>query len=102
MTLAEFAKLRASEDLKTDIVELWVDDQFNPWRDNQVMYPETRRVRPHDFRVFVGLSVFVHTTKYTAQVVEIFEGLKKFSNYILVAVADFGDDLGFEFRKENA
>lgn len=102
MTLAEFAALRAADCLETDVAELWIDDEFSPWRDNQVTYPETRRVRPHDFRVFVGLSVFVHTAKYTNQVVEIFDGLKKYADYVLVAVVDFGEDLGFEFRKAQA
>ena len=100
MNLDQFAKARVSGQIDTDIVELWIDDEFTPWRKNQVTYPQNKAVRPHDFRPLAGMSVFMHTERYTDQIAIAFETLKKVSPFVMCVVTEFGDDLGFEYRKE--
>lgn len=99
MTVDKFMKLRLSGKLKTDIVELWVDSAFKTWRPNQVVIQDGKRLTELESMAFAGLSVFLHAEKYTDSVVANFERLKKHALYILVAIADFGDDLGFDWRK---
>lgn len=100
MNLKEFRSFRSGYDLETDIFELWVLEGFETWRYNQVLISPSVRLTESDSMAFVGLSVFVHTDKYTEALAHNFELLKKVANYILVAITDFGDDLGFEWRKE--
>lgn len=99
MTVDQFTSLRLSGGLHTDAVELWLDSAFNPWRVNQVVIPEGKRLTERESMAFAGLSVFLHADKYTDTVVANFEKLKKHAAYVMVAIADFGEDLGFDWRK---
>ena len=99
MTVDQFTNLRLSGGLETSAVELWVDSAFNPWRVNQVVISEVKRLTERESMAFAGLSVFLHAEKYTDVVIANFERLKKHAAYVLVAISDFGDDLGFDWRK---
>ena len=99
MNPKEFLSFRSDYDLETDILEIWALEGFETWRDNQVHIQPSVRLTESDCMAFVGLSVFVHTDHYTEILAENFEMLKKCANYIMVCVADFGEDLGFEWRK---
>lgn len=100
MTPIEFCKQRATTGLKQDIVELWMDDEFVAWRDNQIVVDSNYSLKARDARCFAGLSVFLHTEKYTPAVAKNFQLLQNNANYIMVAITDFGDELGFEWRKQ--
>lgn len=99
MTPSEFKTYRLSGLLPDDKIELWALEAFETWRDNQVHIDPSVRLTASDCMAFVGLSVFIHTDHYTEILAENFEMLKKWANYILVCVSDFGDDFGFDWRK---
>ena len=101
MNLQELRSYRSTYDLENDIIELWALEGVKTWRDNQVLISPAVRLTDGDSMAFVGLSVFVHTDKYTDTLVHNYEMLKKVANFILVAITDFGDDLGFEWRGED-
>lgn len=100
MTPNDFKEYRLSGFLSDDKVELWAIEGVKTWRDNQVYTHPSIRLTMSDCMAFAGLSVFIHTEHYTQTLVENYELLKKVANYILVVVEDFGDDLGFDWRKE--
>lgn len=99
MTVDQLMDLRLSGGLEKDTVELWADSAFNPWRNDQVVIQDGKRLTERESMAFAGLSVFLHSDKYTDTVVANFEKLKKHAAYVMVAIADFGEDLGFDWRK---
>lgn len=100
MKISEFQKRRVAGELQTDIVELWIDDEIETWRDNQVQFAEGKVLTVSQARAFVGLSVFIHTKHYSEKLVKTFENLQRHASYILVAITDFESELGFDWRKQ--
>ena len=52
-------------------------------------------VKRADVRAFAGLPVFVHAQGYTPALLTLVDRIKEISGFILVAVLDFGNDLGW-------
>lgn len=91
MTADEFMKARLAGDCP-ESVTVWLGDE-SP-RECDVAVP-LGLVKRADVRAFAGLPVFVHAQGYTPALLTLVDRIKEISGFILVAVLDFGNDLGW-------
>lgn len=99
MNLNEFKKLRLKDKYRYDHVRLWVDTDYEHPEENEVVVKSDMDVKKFDARLFYGLPVYLYSEKYTDTVVGIYEKLKDHTEFVLVALTDFGDDLGWKWTK---
>lgn len=99
MTLAEFKKKRLAGKFKSPVVNLWIDSEYKVKSENEVVVKSDISLAKFDGRLFYGLPVFIHSENYTKVVQEIYEELKKHTEFIVVALTDFGEDLGWKWTK---
>ena len=91
MTADDFMKARLAGDCP-ESVTVWLGDE-SP-RECDVAVP-LGLVKRADVRAFAGLPVFVHAQGYTPALLTLVDRIKEISGFILVAVLDFGNDLGW-------
>lgn len=91
MTADDFMKARLAGGCP-ELVTVWLGDD-SP-RECDVAVP-VGQVKRADVRAFAGLPVFVHAQSYTPALLTLVDRIKQFSSFILVAVLDFGNDLGW-------
>lgn len=91
MTADDFMKARLAGDCP-ESVTVWLGDD-SP-RECDVAVP-VGQVKRADVRAFAGLPVFVHAQSYTPALLTLVDRIKLVSSFILVAVLDFGNDLGW-------
>lgn len=99
MNLNEFKNLRLKEKYQFDHVRLWIDSEYDNPEPNEVVVPSNIPAHQFDARLFYGLPVFIYSENYNETVCNIFERLKGHTNFILVALTAFGDDLGWKWTK---
>lgn len=91
MNADEFMKTRLAGDCP-ESVTIWLADEAP--RECDVAVPESL-VKRVDVRAFAGLPVFLHAKSYTPALLTLVDRIKEISGFILVAVLDFGNDLGW-------
>lgn len=91
MTADDFMKARLAGDWP-ESVTVWLGDD-SP-REFDVAVP-VGQVKRFDVRAFAGLPVFLHAQSYTPALLTLVDRIKKVTGFILVAVLDFGNDLGW-------
>ena len=99
MTLNDFKKKRLAGQYGFDHVRVWVDSaRCNPSETEVVLKDDVNVVR-FDARLFYGLSVFLYADQYSETIAKIYEKLKAHAAFILVALVDFGDEIGWKWSK---
>lgn len=93
MTADDFMKLRRSGDLFPDGVTVWLGNQSPRESDVSIAEGETKRV---DVRAFAGIAVFVYAQSYSDALTVLVKRIAVVTGFVLVAVADFGADLGWK------
>lgn len=99
MKVRDLMNKRLQKSWDRDSVNLWVFDDYEPSSKHDVAIEHKKAARI-DFRPFYGLSVFVCAQSYDDVLVTMVERLKQSANFILVAILDFGDDLGWKWSRE--
>lgn len=100
MTLQEFYTLRADGKYPHRDVVVWLDDLMSPPLPRH-MVVDASNIKDLDVRYFKGMDVFVYTDKYSDWLLEVLEKLKTTAAFILIALTEFGDDLGWKWTKQN-
>lgn len=101
MTLDRIATIRMTRQWPAEVfVTLWLDCDYES-RSNkpEVSIEEGASPRRIDFRPLVGLSVAIHAKKYSERLVSLVERVKEHAAFVMVAVEDFGDELGFAWSR---
>jgi hypothetical protein len=82
----------------------WNDPDWSRWIET-MPYPEgvirtSDKIDRIDFRCLVGLSVFIHSARFTALVAKAVEAVQLFADYTLLTIEDIGGDAEFiEWRR---
>lgn len=100
MTLEELTQQRLKKTLSAHQVTLWLDGLYRPLPgSNEIALNDSVNVERLDLRCLVGLSVFIHAEHYTDKLVRLYERVKEHAAFVMVAIADFGDDLGWQWHR---
>lgn len=101
MTLDRIATIRMERRWPSDLfVTLWLDCGYQARDDKpEVSIDESISVRRIDLRALVGLPVAIHAESYTDRLSTLFNRVKEHASFAMVAVSDFGDELGFAWSK---
>lgn len=99
MKVREFLEKRKQKSFDRDSVNLWVAEDFHPVNPADVVIEPNKAARI-DFRPFYGLNVYVVAPTYDESLVAMVERLKESARFILVAVMDFGEELGWKWSRE--
>ncbi len=100
MTLEELTQQRIKKTLSAHQVTLWLDGLYLPLPgSNEIALNDSVNVERLDLRCLVGLSVFIHAERYTDKLIRLYERVKEHAAFVMVAVADFGDDLGWKWHR---
>lgn len=83
----------------SDSVNLWMFDDYEPLHKNDVAISRVKAPRI-DYRPFKDLSVFVCAQSYDEPLLAMVDRLKESANFILVAILDFGDELGWKWSRD--
>ena len=105
--LGPLLKMRQNHKLPSRIVSIYVGDgwkspdwhtcnEFAPYPFGIVRTDDD--VQFLDLRVLTGLGVFIHAEKYTDQVSDLFNAMKKHAMYVCLVCLDWGTDM-IEWRK---
>jgi hypothetical protein len=86
-------KLRLAGGFSAHGVTVWFDEETT--RDGDVCIPPDTAKRV-DVRAFAGVPVFLHAKSYTDTLIAFVDRIKPLTAFVLVAVADFGADLGWK------
>lgn len=100
MKVRELLEKRKQRSWDRDSVNLWVLDDYEPFHKHDVAI-EPHKAGRIDFRPFYGLNVFVCAKTYDDALVAMVERLKQSANFILVAILDFGEELGWKWSRED-
>ncbi len=93
MTADEFLKMRMSGEFSPDGIAVWIGDPSDDETSVSIRECDAKRV---DVRAFAGLPVFIYAKSYTESLVALVERISKITGFVLVAVADFGGELGWK------
>jgi len=99
MKVRELLEKRKQRSWDRDSVNLWLMDDYEPFHKHDVVVPHNKAGRI-DFRPFYGLNVFVCAPTYDETLVTMVDRLKQSANFILVAILDFGEELGWKWSRE--
>lgn len=97
MKFSDFKKMRLSNRWKDNMVTVWLDEEMESCPTNHIIVRPSEKI---DLRVFLGMSVYIHTQSYSAKLAAMYQELQKHASFILVGVIDFGDDLGWKWSRE--
>lgn len=100
MTLEELTKQRLKRAYSAHQVTLWLDGLYQPLPEaKEIALNDSVNVERLDLRCLVGLSVFIHAEHYTDKLARLYERVKEHAAFVMVAVADFGDELGWKWHR---
>jgi len=100
MTLEELTQQRLKKMLSAHQVTLWLDGLYQPLTGSkEIALSDSVNVERLDLRCLVGLSVFIHAEHYTDKLVRLYERVKEHAAFVMVAIADFDDDLGWKWHR---
>lgn len=100
MTLEELTQQRLRKTLSAHQVTLWLDGLYLPLPgSNQIALSESVNVERLDLRCLVGLSVFIHAEQYTDKLARLYQRVKEHAAFVMVAITDFGDELGWKWHR---
>jgi hypothetical protein len=100
MTLEELTQQRLKRAYSAHQVTLWLDGLYQPLPEaKEIALNESVNVERLDLRCLVGLSVFIHAERYTDKLARLYERVKEHAAFVMVAVADFGDELGWKWHR---
>ncbi len=100
MTLEDLTQQRLTKTFSGASVTIWLDDQYFPTNgSNQIVLSESVNVERLDLRSLVGLAVYIHADRYSHKLVRLYERTKEHAAFILVAILDFGNDLGWKWHR---
>lgn len=101
MTLDQIARLRTDQLWPNDaFVTLWLDCEYAARNDKpEVSIDSAMPIRLVDARTLVGLAVAIHANEYSDRLVRLVERVKEHAAFVLVAVASFGDELGWKWSR---
>lgn len=97
MDFSKFKKLRESNKYREDFVRVWIDDEFTNQFDNDIPFKTDVDLNKVDFRYFADLKIFLHAESYSQKLVDFYNKLKDHTDFVLVGITDFGEDLGWKF-----
>lgn len=100
MTLEELTQQRIKKTLSAHQVTIWLDGLYQCRTDaKEIALSEFVNVERLDLRCLVGMSVFIHAERYSNKLARLYERTKQHAAFVMVAVADFGDDLGWKWHR---
>lgn len=100
MTLEELTQQRLTKRLSAHHVTLWLDGLYQPLPGSkEIALNDSVNVERLDLRSLVGLSVFIHAEHYTDKLVRLYQRVKEHAAFVMVAITDFGDDLGWKWHR---
>lgn len=100
MTLDELKQQRLDKTFSGDSVTLLVNGLYQPLGSaKEIALNDSVNVERLDLRPLVGLSVFIHAEKYTERLARLYARAKEHAAFVLVAIIDFGDELGFKWSR---
>lgn len=99
MKVRDLLEKRKQRNWTRDSVNLWVFDDYEPPNQSDVVVSHKKAGRI-DFRPFYGLSVFVCAQSYDDTLVRMVDRLKESANFIMVAILDFGDEIGWKWSRD--
>lgn len=99
MKVRDLMTKRLQQEWNRDSVNLWLADEFEPHNNHDVVV-EPKSAARIDFRPFYGLNVFVCAQTYDETLVAMVERLKQSASFILVAILDFGEELGWKWSRD--
>lgn len=100
MTLDRIAEIRMSRQWPADLfVTLWLDCEYESRQNKPEVSIDGVSPLRLDFRPLVGLPVAIHAKKYSERLVKLTERVKEQASFVMVAIEDFGEDLGFAWSR---
>ena len=100
MTLEELTQQRIRKALSAHQITLWLDGLYKPLGGSkEIALSESVNVERLDLRCLVGLTVFIHAERYTDKLVRLYQRVKEHAAFVMVAITDFGDDLGWKWHR---
>lgn len=99
MKVRDLMNKRMQQKWDRDSVNLWLFDDYEPANKHDVVI-EHKKAGRIDFRPFYGLNVFVCAQSYDETLVAMVDRLKQSANFILVAIIDFGEELGWKWSRD--
>ena len=100
MTLDDLKQNRLNGALPCDSVTIWLDDEYKPLPSAQeIVLGAKVNVDRLDLRPLVGLSIFIHADGYTGRLARLYRRLQEYAAFILVAIIDFDDELGWKWTR---
>ena len=99
MKVRDLMNKRLQKSWDRESVNLWLLDDYEPANKHDVAI-DHRKAGRIDFRPFYGLNVYVIAQTYDDTLVAMVERLKESANFILVAIMDFGEELGWKWSRD--
>lgn len=100
MTLDELKQNRLAGMLPCTSVTIWLDDEYQHLpKAQEIILGAKVNVDRLDLRPLVGLSVFIHAERYTDRLARLYRRLQEYAAFIMVAIIDFGDELGWKWTR---
>lgn len=100
MTLEELTQQRLTKRLSAHQITLWLDGLYQPLPGSkEIALSESVNVERLDLRCLVGLSVFIHSEQYTDKLVRLYQRVKEHAAFVMVAITNFGDELGWKWHR---
>lgn len=100
MTLEELTQQRLTNRLSAHRVTLWLDGLYQPLPGSkEIALNDSVNVERLDLRCLVGMSVFIHAEHYTDKLVRLYQRVKEHASFVMVAITDFGDELGWQWHR---
>ncbi len=99
MNVRDLMTKRLQKEWERDSVNLWLAEAIEPPNPLDVVVAPNEAARI-DFRPFYGMSVFICAQTYDDTLVAMVDRLKESASFILVAVIDFGNELGWKWSRE--
>lgn len=100
MTLEELTQQRLRKTFSAHQITIWLDGEYQPLvGSKQIALSESINIERLDIRCLVGLAVFIHAERYSDKLARLYERVKEHAAFIMVAITDFGDELGWKWHR---
>ena len=100
MTLDDLTQQRLRKSFSGDAVTIWLDGLYRCLPESkEIALSDSANVDRLDLRCLVGLTVFIHAEHYTDKLVRLYQRVKEHAAFVMVAITDFGDELGWKWHR---